>query len=127
MSNEVFQQYSSNNPKPILLPFSKYINSENPAFNFIFDSVAERICFSNLFTQKRIYVDIPGNTLLNAGSVINLKVPRYNAVDVSKSSNEMESGQYLVTACKHSITNADSAKYDTHLELMRIGRGVFET
>jgi hypothetical protein len=127
VSDVVFQKYSSNNNKPLFIPFSKYKDTTNPTSNFIFDAVAERICFSSLFTQKKVYIDIPGNTLLSAGSVINLKVPRYDALDADKQSNEMESGLYLVTACKHTITNADSAKYDTHLELMRIGRGVFET
>jgi hypothetical protein len=127
LSDTVFQQYSQNNSKPLFIPFSKYKDTNNPTTNFIFDTVAERICFSSLFTQKRVYIDIPGNTLLSAGSVINLKVPRYNALNSKKELNEMESGTYLVTACKHSITNADTAKYDTHLELMRIGRGVFET
>lgn len=126
ISDSVFQQYSSNNSKPLLIPFSKYKDTENPTSNFIFDNVAERICFASLFTQKRTYIDIPGNVLLGAGSVINLKVPRTNALEKNKELNDMDSGLYLITACKHSITNADTAKYDTHLELMRIGRGVFE-
>jgi hypothetical protein len=74
-----------------------------------------------------VYIDIPGNTLLQAGSIVNIKVARYDALNSKKELNEMESGLYLVTACKHSITNSDSTKYDTHLELMRIGRGVLET
>lgn len=127
ISESVFQQYSSNNSKPLLIPFSKYRDTNNPTSNFIFDTAAERICFASLFTQKRTYIDIPGNVLLGAGSVINLKVPRTNALQTNKELNDMDSGLYLVTACKHSITNADTAKYDTHLELMRIGRGVFET
>jgi hypothetical protein len=127
VSDTVFQQYSQNNSKPLFIPFSKYKDTNNPTTNFIFDTVAERICFSSLFTQKRVYVDIPGNTLLEAGSVVNIRVARYDALNSKKELNEMESGLYLVTACKHSITNADSAKYDTHLELMRIGRGVLET
>ena len=127
VSDAVFQQYSQNNSKPLFIPFSKYKDTNNPTTNFIFDTVAERICFSSLFTQKRVYIDIPGNTLLEAGSIVNIRVARYDALNSKKELNEMESGLYLVTACKHSITNADSAKYDTHLELMRIGRGVLET
>lgn len=127
VSDVVFQKYSSNNIKPLFIPFSKYKDTTNPTSNFIFDAVAERICFSSLFTQKKVYIDVPGNTLLTAGSVINLKVPRYDALNADKELNEMESGLYLVTACKHTVTNGDSAKYDTHLELMRVGRGVFET
>ena len=127
VSSKVFEEYSPNGNKPLFLPFAKYKDTTNPTSNFIFDTVAERICFSSLFTQRRVYIDIPGNTLLEAGSVINLRVPRYDALNSNKELNEVESGLYLVTACKHSITNSDSAKYDTHLELMRIGRGVLET
>jgi len=38
----------------------------------------------------------------------------------------MDSGMYLITSIKHSIKIADSSKYDTHLELMRFGKGVYE-
>ena len=55
-----------------------------------------------------------------------LKVPRYDALNAKNGNNQMESGYYLVTACKHSVTNSDTAKYDTHLELMRFGRGKLE-
>ena len=72
--------------------------------------------------MEKTYIDIPGNTRINAGSIINLQVPRYE--ESKNSSNEMDSGYYMVTAVKHMITNSDTAKYDTHLELMRFGRGV---
>lgn len=121
-----FQEYSPNGNKAIFLPYSTFKDSEENSPNFIYDTVAERLCFSSLFTQEQTYIDIPGNTLINAGSLINLKVPRYDALQSKKGTNEMTSGYYLVTACKHTVTNADTAKYDTHLELMRLGRGVFE-
>lgn len=124
LTKSVFSQYSINHNKPLLLPFSKYKDTENPTSNFIFDTVAERLCFSSLFTQQQIYVDVPGNTKLGAGSLINLKIPKYDTLTSINDTNEMSSGYYLVTACKHTITNSDIAKFDTHLELMRIGRGV---
>lgn len=126
VSGSVFKEYSPNGNKALFLPFSKYKDTNNPTSNFIFDTVAERLCFSSLFTQELTYIDIPGNTMLGAGSLIYLKVPRYDAIESKKDSNEMVSGYYLVTSCKHSITNADTAKFDTHLELMRFGRGVLD-
>lgn len=126
VSSKVFAEYSPNGKKGLLLPFAKYKDTTNPTSNFIYDTVAERLCFSSLFAQELTYIDIPGNTLLNAGSLIYLKVPRYDALQSKKDRNEMVSGYYLVTACKHSITNADTAKFDTHLELMRFGRGVLD-
>lgn len=124
ISQTIFNEYSKNTrvSKPLFIPFSKYKDTNNDTVNFLFDTVAERICFSNLFTMEKTYIDIPGNTMINAGSIINLQVPRYE--ESKKSSNEMDSGYYMVTAVKHMITNTDTAKYDTHLELMRFGRGV---
>jgi hypothetical protein len=124
ISQTIFNQYSKNTgvSKPLFIPFSKYKDTDNDTVNFLFDTVAERICFSNLFTMEKTYIDIPGNTRIHAGSIINLQVPRYE--ESKKSSNEMDSGFYMVTAVKHMITNSDTAKYDTHLELMRFGRGV---
>jgi hypothetical protein len=124
ITQTIFDEYSKNTGvrKPLFIPFSKYKDTNNNTENFLFDTVAERICFSNLFTMEKTYIDIPGNTRIHAGSVINLQVPRYE--ESKKSSNEMDSGYYIVTAVKHMITNSDTAKYDTHLELMRFGRGV---
>lgn len=126
ISKSVFNEYVPNGNKPLLLPYSKYKDTDNQTSNFIYDTVAERMCFSSLFTQEQTYIDVPGNTKLGAGSLIYLKVPRYDALNSKQESNQMDSGYYLVTACKHSVTNGDTAKYDTHLELMRFGRGDLE-
>lgn len=126
VSSQIYDKYSSNINKPLLLPFSKYKDSNNNTINFLFDSVAERLCFSNLFTTGKTYIDIPGNTQINAGSIIHLQVPRYDALESRNFNNEVDSGYYMVTACKHTVTNADTAKFDTHLELMRFGRGMME-
>lgn len=123
ISKNVYSEYVVNGNKAVFLPFSKYKDTDNPTSNFIYDTVAERMCFSSLFTQEQTYIDIPGNTKLGAGSLIYLKVPRYDALNSKQESNQMDSGYYIVTACKHSVTNGDTAKYDTHLELMRFGRG----
>jgi len=124
ITQTIFDEYSKNTgvSKPLFIPFSKYKDTDNDTVNFLFDTVAERICFSNLFTMEKTYIDIPGNTRIHAGAIINLQVPRYE--ESKKPSNEMDSGFYMVTAVKHMITNSDTAKYDTHLELMRFGRGV---
>jgi hypothetical protein len=124
ITQTIFNEYSKDKAsnKPLFIPFSKYKDTNNITENFLFDTVAERICFSNLFTMEKTYIDVPGNTRIHAGSVINLQVPRYE--ESKKASNEMDSGYYMVTAVKHMITNSDTAKYDTHLELMRFGRGV---
>lgn len=126
ISSNVYNEYVVNGNKAVFLPYSKYKDTDNPTSNFIYDTVAERMCFSSLFTQEQTYIDIPGNTKLGAGSLIYLKVPRYDALNSKQESNQMDSGYYLVTACKHSVTNGDTAKYDTHLELMRFGRGDLE-
>jgi hypothetical protein len=126
ITSTIYNDFSQNNNKPYFLPFSKYKDTNNNSTNFLYDTVAERLCFSNLFTMEKTYIDVPGNTRINAGSIIFLQVPRYDALESKQPSNQMDSGYYMVTACKHTITNADTAKYDTHLELMRFGRGVLE-
>lgn len=125
ITNTLYKEYSETENKPLFLPFSKYKDTDNTTSNFLYDTVAERLCYSSLFTQQRMYVDIPGNTRIKAGSIIELKIPRYSSLNEIKQNNEMDSGKYLVTAVKHSITVSDTSKYDTHLELMRFGRGEF--
>ena len=126
ITQTLYKKFSQDKSKPYFLPFSKYKDTDNNTSNFLFDTLAERLCFSNLFTMEKTYIDIPGNTRINAGSIVLLEVPRYDALNAKNGNNQMESGYYLVTACKHSVTNSDTAKYDTHLELMRFGRGKLE-
>jgi len=126
ITSTIYNKFSQNKNKPYLLPFSKYKDTNNNTTNFLFDTLAERLCFSNLFTMEKTYIDIPGNTRVSAGSIILLEVPRYDAKESKEFTNQMSTGYYMVTACKHSVTNADTAKYDTHLELMRFGRGILE-
>jgi hypothetical protein len=126
ITQTIFNEYSQNSGKPLFIPFSKYKDTDNNTDNFLFDTVAERLCFSNLFTMEKTFIDIPGNTRINAGSIIHLQVPRYDSLESKQPSNQMDSGHYMVTAVKHTITNSDTARYDTHLELMRFGRGVLQ-
>lgn len=122
----LFNDYSKYQNKAYMLPFALYKDSNNKADNFIYDTLAERLCYSSIFTQRRVYIDIPGNTKIGAGSIVNLEVPRYAAIGSKKNDNEVDSGSYMVASVRHSIKNADTAKYDTHLELLRYGKGVFE-
>ena len=126
ITSVLFNGYSKYNTKPYFVPFAKYKDSTNPTSNFVYDSLVERICYASLFTHEKTYVDIPGNTLLKAGDIIELEIPKYEGQESKKGRNDMDSGMYLVTSIKHSIKIADSSKYDTHLELMRFGKGVYE-
>lgn len=126
ITQEIFDKYSIYANKPYLIPFALYKDTENKTDNFLYDSIPERLCFANILTQERTYIDIPGNTKIHAGSIIELDVPKYEATQSKKVQNKMDSGLYLVATVRHTIKNADTAKYDTHLELVRFGRGVFE-
>jgi hypothetical protein len=125
-STDIINTYSSFNNKPLFLPYASYRDSVNKTSNFVYDTVAERLAFSNIFTQQKIYIDVPGNTRVLAGTVVELEIPRYDAIDSTSGKNQVYSGKYLVTSVKHVVQNTDDAKYNTNIELMRIGRGVFE-
>jgi len=126
ISTTLFNGYSKYITKPYFVPFAKYKDSNNQTSNFVYDTLLERICYANLFTHEKTYIDIPGNTLLKAGDIIELEIPKYEGQESKKGRNDMDSGMYLITSIKHSIKIADSSKYDTHLELMRFGKGVYE-
>jgi hypothetical protein len=126
ITKTLFSTYSPYTNKPLFLPFSKYKDTDNVTQNIIYDTIAERLCYSNIFTQERTYIDVPGNTRLHAGTILKLDVPKYHALESKKQVNTMDAGLYMVTSVRHTIKNADTAKYDTHVELMRFGRGVFE-
>lgn len=126
ITNTLFNEYSKYNTKPLLIPFQKYKDTTTVTNNYVYDTIAERVCYANLFTHEKTYVDIPGNTRIHAGTIIELEIPKYNGQNSKKGKNTMDSGKYIVTSVRHSVKNADSSKYDSHLELMRFGKGVYE-
>jgi hypothetical protein len=127
LTNKINEEYSPFTGKGFLIPFAKYKDTTNPTNNFMYDSLAEKYSYSNLLTQQKTYVDIPGNTKITAGSIINLSLPRHQALFNGKETNEVDSGKYLVSSVRHSINILVDSKYDTHLELIRYGRGELST
>lgn len=127
LTDSISEQYSPYVGKGFLIPFSKYKDTTNPTNNFLYDSLAEKYSYSNLLTQQKTYIDIPGNTKITAGSLIELIVPRHDAMFDNKDKNEMESGKYLVASVRHTLSVSADSKYDTHLELIRYGRGKLST
>ncbi len=124
ITNKLFNDYSQYVSKGFLIPFAKYKDVNDPTTNFLYDSLAEKYSYTNILTQQKTYIDIPGNTKIMAGSIINLEVPRHDSMFDNKEKNEVESGKYLVSSVRHSISVLVDSKYDTHLELIRYGRGV---
>jgi hypothetical protein len=127
LTGKINEEYSKFIGKGFLIPFAKYKDTPNPTVNFLYDSLAEKYSYTNLLTQQKIYIDIPGNTKIVAGSVINLEVPRHQALFNGKEKNEVESGKYIVSSVRHSVNVLVDSKYDTHLELIRYGRGELST
>ena len=123
LTSKISEKYSPYTGKGFLLPFAKYKDTNNPTNNFMYDSLAEKYSYTNLLAQQKTYVDIPGNTRITAGSIIELVVPRHDALFDDKDRNEVESGKYLVSSVKHTVNILMDSKYDTHLELIRYGRG----
>ena len=124
VTKKIFDDYSKFVGKGFLLPFAKYKDVDESTMNFLYDSLAEKYSYTNSLTQQKTFIDIPGNTKIMAGSIINLEVPRHDSLFDSKDKNEVESGKYLVSSVRHSINVLLDSKYDTHLELIRYGRGV---
>lgn len=127
LSETIYKEYNPFVGKGYLLPFAKYKDTTNRTDNFIYDSIAEKVSFTNLLTQQKTYIDVPGNVDVVAGSIINLEVPRHNSINDKKDKNEAQSGEYLVSSVRHTINNNIDAKYSTHMELIRYGKGVFES
>jgi len=127
LTNKINEEYAPFAGKSFMVPFAKYKDSTNPTIDFMYDSLAEKYSYTNLLTQQKTYVDIPGNTKITAGSIISLDIPRHQALLNGKEKNEVDSGKYLVSSVRHSINVLVDSKYDTHLELIRYGRGTLST
>lgn len=124
LTDTIQNDYGAYTGKSFLVPFATYKDTTNRTANFIYDAVAEKYGYTNLLTQQKTYIDIPGNTQVMAGSIVYLNVPRHDSSFDLKDKNEYESGRYLVSSVRHSISVLADSKYSTHLELIRYGRGV---
>jgi hypothetical protein len=127
LTGKISEDYAQYTGKGFLLPFAKYKDTTNPTNNFLYDSLAEKYSYTNLLAQQKTYIDIPGNTKITAGSIIELVVPRHDSLFDKKDKNEVESGKYLVSSVRHTLSVLVDSKYDTHLELIRYGRGTLST
>jgi len=125
LTDAIVKQYGQYSNKGFLVPFAKYRDADNKTNNFVYDTLPEKYSYTNLLSQQKTFIDIPGNTKIMAGSVIYLNIPRHDSSFDNKDKNEYDSGRYLVSSVRHSISNLVDSKYDTHLELIRYGRGVF--
>lgn len=125
LTDTIARDYGQYVGKGFLVPFAQYKDTTHKTSNFIYDTLAEKYSYTNLLTQQKTYIDIPGNTKIMAGSVIYLNVPRHDSSFDNKDKNEYDTGRYLVSSVRHSISNLADSKYSTHLELIRYGRGVF--
>lgn len=127
LTGKISERYAQYTGKGFLLPFAKYKDTDNPTNHFMYDSLAEKYSYTNLLAQQKTYIDIPGNTRITAGSIVELIVPRHDSLFDKKDSNEVESGRYLVSSVRHTLNILMDSKYDTHLELIRYGRGTLST
>jgi hypothetical protein len=127
LTSKINEEYAPYVGKGFMMPFAKYKDSPNPTQNFLYDSLAEKYSYTNLLTQQKTYVDVPGNTKICAGSILTLNVPRHQALFNGKETNEVDSGKYLVSSVRHTINVQVDSKYDTHVELIRYGRGELST
>jgi hypothetical protein len=122
LTDQIKSDFSATETLPLLVPFATYRDVDNNTLNFLYDSLPERIAYSNIFNQQTTFIDVPGNTKVYAGSVVELKVPNYDSVG-GEDLNKVSSGKYLVTAVRHSLNIYTDSKYTTHLQLKRFDRG----
>lgn len=125
LTETLLNEYGKFVNKPLLVPFARYKDNNNRTQNYVYETFAEKYSYTSLLTQQKTYIDIPGNTKIMAGSIVQLNVPRHDSSFDNKDKNEYDSGRYMVSSVRHSISNLADSKYDTHLELLRYGRGVF--
>jgi len=125
LTDTLLNEYGKFVNKAFLVPFAKYKDTDNSTQNYVYETLAEKYSYTSLLSQQKTYIDIPGNTKIMAGSIVQLSIPRHDSSFDNKDKNEYESGRYMVSSVRHSISNLADSKYDTHLELIRYGRGVF--
>lgn len=78
--------------------------------------LGERISFISDLLQNQLEIDIPGNTGVNAGDVIFLRVGDFSVRPESRP-KEIHSGRYLVADALHTISNG--VKLTTKLTLFK--------
>lgn len=102
-----------------------------PKSSFKHDNVADgdlyegwtlqRQSIMNQYGSNKIMIEVPGNSMLRAGQVINIEIP---ALEPKKDKDKdwkdpYLSGKYLIANLKHEIVINEQGKYTTTLELIR--------
>lgn len=79
-----------------------------------------QVQLSEVFNNQIVSVEVPGNSKLHVGQVLNLDIPSDSIAD-SKSCNpdRFMSGRYLVSALKHTLLPDKETGFTTTMELVR--------
>jgi len=134
--NEIFDPNKQPHLSPhLLLSPSDPLSSKNqskiymkPKHKYLFDNNQDNDEYENWYSKRKslfsqitifkIHATIHGNSFLQVGDTINLKIPtRSETISTGKENDEYLSGNWLITAIKHEKVRID--KYNMILELSR--------
>ena len=79
----------------------------------------QRQSIMNQYGSNKIMINVPGNSLLRAGQVINVEIPASEPKKGKDWKDPYLSGKYLIANLKHEIIINDQGKYTTTVELIR--------
>ena len=81
--------------------------------------VLQRQSIMNQYLSNKLIIEVPGNSLLRAGQVIDIVIPALEPKKGKDWKDPYLSGKYLISDLKHEIVVNEQGKYSTTLELIR--------
>ena len=81
--------------------------------------VLQRQSIMNQYLSNKLIIEVPGNSLLRAGQVIDVVIPALEPKKGKDWKDPYLSGKYLISDLKHEIVINEQGKYSTTLELIR--------
>ena len=102
--------------------FNFFISKDsNRRENFLEDMMGAKRAFLKIFNSNFVRVQIPGDSSLKAGDLVELNLPSASGLTETKKADELVGGNYIVSRLRHNITTTSKAKHYISMDCNKFG------
>lgn len=116
ISDTQIQNFANNSTFNFFIPKD---TDRNP--NYLEDMKGAKRAFLKLFNSNFVRVYIPGDSSIKAGDVVELNLPQSSGTTSGKSTDELVSGNYIVSRLRHCLTTLGKSKHYISMDCNKVG------
>lgn len=89
--------------------------------NFLEDMLGAKRAFLKFFNSNSVRIQIPGDTSLKVGDVVELNLPVSTGTTENKSDDKLVGGNYIIVRLRHNVTTSGKLKHYISMDCNKLG------